>query len=93
MGLGADARSAAVVLLAGIAVFSGNVLARTIGVIGATISALSSFVAIGLYPVWAICIIAVDIAVIWALTAHGRDIQKFGEMGLRDDDDTSVVTR
>jgi hypothetical protein len=26
--------------------------------------------------VWAILIIAVDIAVIWALTAHGRDIQK-----------------
>jgi hypothetical protein len=70
----------AVVLLAGFGVFSGNVLARTVGVIGATISALASFVAIGLYPVWGICIIAVDIAVIWALTAHGRDVQRMREM-------------
>src|SRR5262245_19299736 len=62
----------AVVLLAGFAVFSGNVLARTVGVIGALISALASFAAIALYPVWGICVIAVDIAVIWALTAHGR---------------------
>jgi hypothetical protein len=70
----------AVVLLAGFGVFSGNVLARTVGVIGATISALASFVAIALYPVWGICIIAVDIAVIWALTAHGRDVQRMREM-------------
>ena len=70
----------AVVLLAGFGVFSGNVLARTIGVIGAIISALTSFVAIPLYPVWGICIIAVDLAVIWALTAHGRDVQRMSEM-------------
>jgi uncharacterized BrkB/YihY/UPF0761 family membrane protein len=66
----------AIVLVSGVGVFSGNVLARTVGVIGASLSALGSFTAIGLYPVWAILIIAVDIAVIWALTAHGRDIQK-----------------
>jgi len=26
------------------------------------------------YPVWAVTVIAIDVAVIWALTAHGRDI-------------------
>lgn len=26
------------------------------------------------YPVWSITIIAINVAVIWALTAHGRDI-------------------
>jgi hypothetical protein len=26
------------------------------------------------YPVWSIIMIAISIAVIWALTAHGRDI-------------------
>jgi hypothetical protein len=66
----------AIVLVSGIGVFSGNVLARTVGVIGATLSALGSFTALGIYPVWAILIIAVDVAVIWALTAHGRDVQK-----------------
>jgi hypothetical protein len=30
--------------------------------------------------VWSICIIAIDVAVIWALTAHGRDIQKMADM-------------
>jgi hypothetical protein len=64
-----------IVLVSGIGVFTGNVLARTVGVIGASLSALGSFTAIGIYPVWAILIIAVDVAVIWALTAHGRDMQ------------------
>jgi uncharacterized membrane protein len=69
-----------VVLLSGVGVFSGNVLARTVGVIAAMISCISAFVSIGIYPVWSICIIAIDVAVIWALTAHGRDIQKMADM-------------
>ena len=70
-----------VVVLSGLGVFTGNVLARTVGVIVVSINMLTSFVAIPLYPVWAICVIAVDIAIIWALTAHGRDIQKAEQMG------------
>jgi hypothetical protein len=69
-----------VLLLSGFAVFSGNILARTVGVIAATISCISAFAWMNFYPVWAICIIAIDIAVIWALTAHGRDIQKARDM-------------
>jgi hypothetical protein len=63
-----------VVLLAGIALFSGAVWARTIGVILAVVSALAAFAYIPYAPVWAIVIIVLDAAVIWALTAHGRDI-------------------
>ena len=63
-----------IILLAGFALFSGAVWARTVGVIVATVSAFVSFAWIPLYPFWAITIIAVDIAVIWALTAHGRDV-------------------
>jgi hypothetical protein len=70
----------AVLILAGFGVFSGNVLARTVGVIAAVVSCISAFAWMNFYPVWAICIIAIDIAVIWALTAHGRDIQKMQEM-------------
>jgi hypothetical protein len=70
----------AVVLLAGLAVFSGNVLARTVGVIGAVVSVFSAFASMTFYPFWAITIIAIDIAIIWALTVHGRDIQKAQEM-------------
>ena len=63
-----------IVLLAGFGLFSGAVWARTVGVIVATISAIVSFVWIPWYPVWSIVVIGVDVAVIWALTAHGRDI-------------------
>lgn len=63
-----------IVLLAGFALFGGAVWARTVGVIAAVISAIANFAWLPVYPVWAITIIAIDIAVIWALTAHGRDI-------------------
>ena len=63
-----------IILLAAIGLFSGAVWARTVGVIVATVSALANFAWLPLYPIWAITLIAVDVAVIWALTAHGRDV-------------------
>ena len=46
----------------------------TVGVIIAIISAAAAFAWLPFAPVSAIAIIAIDIAVIWALTAHGRDV-------------------
>jgi len=63
-----------VVLLAGFSVLNGAVWARTVGVIIAMISALAAFAWLPWYPVWGIAILVADVAVIWALTAHGRDI-------------------
>ena len=63
-----------ILVLAGIGIFSGNVAARTVGVIVAGLSALWNFAWLPYYPVWSIILIAIAIAVIWALTAHGRDI-------------------
>lgn len=65
-----------VVLLAGIGVFSGNILARTIGVIVAGISMIVNFFFIPVYPLWALTIIVLDALVIWALTAHGREMRE-----------------
>jgi len=62
------------VALAGFALFSGAVWARTIGVILAAVSVVANFAWIPWYPVWSIVSIAVGIAVIWALTVHGRDV-------------------
>jgi hypothetical protein len=62
------------VAFAGFFVFRGAVWARTIGVIFAVLSALVNFAWLPYYPVWGLVIIALDIFVIWALTAHGRDI-------------------
>jgi len=64
----------AILILSGLGIMSGNVLARTVGVFVAALSAIANFAFIPYYPVWSIAIIAIDIAVIWALTAHGRDV-------------------
>jgi hypothetical protein len=63
-----------VVAFAGFGVFSGAAWARVVGVTLAALSMIATFAFIPFYPVWSIVIIAVDIGVIWALTAHGRDI-------------------
>lgn len=63
-----------IAILTGVALFSGAVWARTVGVIVALISAIANFGFIPYYPVWSIVVIAVDVTVIWALTTHGRDI-------------------
>jgi amino acid transporter len=63
-----------VVFLSGLGIFSGNVLARTVGVFVAIGSAVRAFVYLPLQPVWSSILIAIAVTVIWALTAHGRDI-------------------
>ena len=63
-----------IILLAGLALFKGAVWARIVGVIMAIFSGLGAFAYIPIDPVWGIMIGAASIAVIWALTAHGRDV-------------------
>ncbi len=63
-----------VLFLSGMGIFSGNVLARTIGVAVAALSAIANFMALPYYPIWAIVVITIDITIIWALTVHGRDL-------------------
>jgi len=70
----------AILFFSGFGVYAGNVLARTIGVIVAIVSAISAFVWMPVAPVWGITVVAVDVAIIWALTAHGRDMDKAQQM-------------
>ena len=63
-----------ILIASGIGIFSGNVAARTVGVIIAGLAAIVNFAWLPYYPVWSIIVIAICIAIIWALTAHGRDI-------------------
>ena len=64
-----------VMLLSGIGVFSGNILARTVGVIVASLSLIANFFFIPAYPLWALTVITLDVLVIWALTAHGKEMR------------------
>jgi hypothetical protein len=63
-----------IIFFAGFAIFRGAVWGRTVGVILAIVSAFAAFAWLPYAPVSAIVIIAIDITVIWALTAHGRDV-------------------
>jgi hypothetical protein len=62
------------VLLAGFALFSGAIWARTVGVIMALIAAVVAFAWIPWYPFWGILMVIASFSVMWALTAHGRDV-------------------
>ena len=64
-----------IVVLSGIGVFSGNVLARTVGVIAASLSLIANFFFIPAYPLWAIIVATIDVIVIWALIAHGSEMR------------------
>ncbi|MGW6917628.1 DUF7144 family membrane protein [Kitasatospora sp. NPDC054939] len=58
-----------VIVVAGLMLFSGAMWARVVGVIAAGLSMIANFLWIPYYPFWAIVLIAVDVFVIWALTA------------------------
>jgi hypothetical protein len=65
----------AVVLLSGIGLLSGNVLARSVGVLVAALSLIANFFFIPAYPLWSLTVITIDVLVIWALTAHGHEMR------------------
>ena len=64
------------VFFAGFAVMSGKTWGRTVGIILAALSALTNFAFLPYYPFWAMTIIALDIFIIWALAAHGRELAR-----------------
>jgi hypothetical protein len=60
-----------VVALAGWAVIAGQTWGRVIGIIMATLSAITNFFFIPYYPFWSLLIIVLDVFVIWALCVYG----------------------
>jgi hypothetical protein len=64
-----------IVAFAGWGLLSGRTWARVVGITMALVSAIANFLFIPYYPFWALTVITLDVFVIWALTAHGRDLQ------------------
>ena len=64
-----------IVLAAGIGLFTAQFWARTVGVIIAVLSAIVAFIWLPYFPVWGVIFIVVSIAIMWALTVHGHDIE------------------
>jgi hypothetical protein len=63
----------AIIAFAGISIYTGQAWARSVGVVLAILSAIANFFFIPYYPVWAVLIIALNIAVIWALVQYGPE--------------------
>ena len=63
----------ALAALTGVFLFRGALWARVAGIILAGLSALANFAFAPYYPLWAVLIIALDIAVIWALVTYDPD--------------------
>jgi hypothetical protein len=59
-----------VVGITGIALIIGQTWARVVGVVLVGLSALGNFLFLPYQPLWSLLIIAVDVAVIWALVMH-----------------------
>lgn len=56
-------------------IFLGMLWARVLGVVFAVLSALSSVLFLAAYPFWSVIVITLDVLVIYALVAHGRDVR------------------
>ncbi len=66
--------SGIVLILTGIALFSGATWARIVAVVVAGLSAIGQLLLIPAQPWWSLIVIAVDVLVIYAITTHGREV-------------------
>jgi len=65
----------ALVLATGLALFTGRMWARTLGVILVSVSALVNFAFANIYPFWSLTLLAIDFLVIYAIIAHGSEMK------------------
>ncbi len=63
-------------VLTALALFAGQVWARVIAVILASLSAVGNLLLVPAQPWWSLILIGVDVLVIYALTAHGHELGK-----------------
>jgi hypothetical protein len=64
----------ALAIAAGAGILAGQAWARVSGVVLAVLSALVNLAFMAAFPLWATLIIAIDVLVIYALVAHGKEI-------------------
>ena len=65
-----------IVFVTGLALFTGRYWARVLGVLLAFLSSVAQLLVIFSYPVWAVMVIALDMLVIYAIVAHGEEMDR-----------------
>ena len=68
----------AALVLTGLALITGATWARIVAIIVAGLSAIGQLLLVPAQPWWALIVIAIDVLVIYAVTAHGRDLRPAG---------------
>ena len=61
-----------VILVAGIALFSGAMWARVVGIVLAGLGMIANFLWLPYYPLWSLVLLTIDGFVIWALSSEWR---------------------
>lgn len=64
------------IICAGVALFSGSGWARAIAVVLVSLNFLAQFTFMGVYPIWSIIMMILDLIVIYALTVHGGELKE-----------------
>ena len=65
----------ALAIAAGFALMAGRMWARVMAIALALVSAIVNMAFIAAYPIWSLTVIAVDVLVIYAVTAHGSEVK------------------
>lgn len=63
-----------VLLFSGIFLFRANIVAQAVAIVAAGASIVANFLWLPVFPVWSIVVITMDVLIIWAVTAHGREL-------------------
>ncbi|MGX7678973.1 DUF7144 family membrane protein [Jatrophihabitans sp. DSM 45814] len=64
-----------VVLVAGLALFTGALWAGIVAIAVAALSAIGNLLVIASFPVWSVIVITLDVLVIYAITVHGDEMR------------------
>ena len=68
--------SGIIMFLAGLGLFSGSGWARWFGIFVVFINLIGQFAFFPAFPLWSLIVIAIDIAVLVALTVHWKDVKQ-----------------
>lgn len=62
-----------IVLMAGLAVMSGKMWGRVVGIVLSVLAAIANFAFIPVYPLWSILMFTLCVIIVFALVAHGAE--------------------
>lgn len=65
----------AVAVAAAFGLMAGRTWARAVGIAMALVSAIVNLAFVSAHPLWSVIVIALDVIVIYAIAAHGRELQ------------------